>query len=37
MLVEDSDQDFAWLEPNDFHQTSLRAGEREVCVEDVEN
>ena len=37
MLDEDPDRDFAGLEPNDFHQTLLRAGVREVSVEDVEN
>ena len=37
MLDEHPDLHFAGLEPNDFHQTLLCAGEREVCVEDVEN
>ena len=37
MLDKDSDQDFARLEPSDFHQTLLCAGEREVSVKDVEN
>ena len=37
MLDEDPDLHFAGFERNDFHQTLLRAGEREVCVEDDEN
>ena len=37
MLDEDPDRYFSWFEPNDFHQTSLRAGVREVSVEDLEN
>ena len=37
ILFKDSDLDFAGLERKDFHQTLLRAGEREVSVEDVEN
>ena len=35
MLDEDPELDFAGLEPNDFHQTSLRAVEKEVSIEDV--
>ena len=37
MLDEDLDLDFDGLEPNDFHQALLRAGEIEVSVEDVED
>ena len=37
MLDEDPDLDFAGCEPNDFHQTLLHAGGREVSVEDIEN
>ena len=37
MLNEDPDLCFAGLEPNDFHQTLLRAGEREISFEDAEN
>ena len=36
MLDEDPDLDFARIEPNDSHQTSLRADEREVSVKYVE-
>ena len=31
MLCEDPDLDFTVLEPNDFHQTLLCAGERGQC------
>ena len=31
MLDEDPDLDFKGFEPNDFHQTLLRAGERSQC------
>ena len=37
MLYEYLDIDFAVSEPNYFHQALIRAGEREVCVEGVEN
>ena len=37
MLNEDLDLDFAGFEASDFHQTLMRAGEREVSVKDVEN
>ena len=37
MLDEDPDQDFAGFEPNDFLLALLRAGEKEVSVEDEEN
>ena len=37
MLDEDPDVDFARFELNDFHQTLLHAGGREVCVKDAEN
>ena len=37
MLHEDPDLDYAGLEPNDFHQTLLCAGEREVSAKDVGN
>ena len=37
MLDEDSDLDFAGSEPNDYRQTFVCAGEREVCVEGAEN
>ena len=36
MLDEDPKLDSAGFEPNDFHQSLLRAGEREVSVDDVE-
>ena len=36
MLDEDPDQAFTVYEVNDFRQTPLRVGEREVSVEDVE-
>ena len=35
MLYEDSDLDFAGHEPNYFHQTLLRAGEREFNVKGI--
>ena len=37
MLNKDPDIDFAGFERNGFHQLILRAVEREVSVEDVEN
>ena len=37
ILDDDPDLDFAGLELNGFHQALLRAGERVVSVEDVEN
>ena len=37
MLNDDPDLDFSWFKPNDFDQTLLRAGERKVNVEEVEN
>ena len=37
ILDEDPDLDFAGIKPNDFHQSSLCAWERELIDEDVEN
>ena len=37
MLDEDPYIHFAGLKPNDFHQTLLCDGERDISVEDVEN